>query len=67
MHSVSAVDPIFWEWKIDKNQQILFFSAYHGHLTSLIDISHYKFSLPGGTGQKDHVHLVRTSREHIES
>lgn len=32
--------------------------AYHGHLTSLIDISHYKFNLPGGTGQKDHVHLA---------
>jgi hypothetical protein len=36
-----------------------FFSAYHGHLTTLIDISHYKFSLPGGPPQKDHVHVVR--------
>ncbi|KAI4460257.1 ethanolamine-phosphate phospho-lyase [Holotrichia oblita] len=32
--------------------------AYHGHLTSLIDISHYKFNLPGGVGQKDYVHLA---------
>ncbi|XP_066263106.1 alanine--glyoxylate aminotransferase 2-like [Euwallacea similis] len=32
--------------------------AYHGHLTSLIDISHYKFNLPGGVGQKKHVHLA---------
>jgi ethanolamine-phosphate phospho-lyase len=35
-----------------------FFSAYHGHLTTLIDISHYKFSLPGGPPQKDHVHVA---------
>lgn len=35
-----------------------FFSAYHGHLTSLIDISHYKFNLPGGPSKKDHVHVV---------
>ncbi|KAL1492144.1 hypothetical protein ABEB36_012632 [Hypothenemus hampei] len=32
--------------------------AYHGHLTSLIDISHYKFNLPGGVGRKPHVHLA---------
>ncbi|XP_050504814.1 alanine--glyoxylate aminotransferase 2-like [Diabrotica virgifera virgifera] len=32
--------------------------AYHGHLTSLIDISHYKFNLPGGVGQRDHVHVA---------
>ncbi|XP_045467285.1 alanine--glyoxylate aminotransferase 2-like [Harmonia axyridis] len=42
-----------------KNKDIIALEgAYHGHLTSLIDISHYKFSLPGGTGQKDHVHLA---------
>lgn len=35
-----------------------FFSAYHGHLTSLIDISHYKFNLPGGPPQRDYVHVV---------
>nr|CAH7728947.1 unnamed protein product [Callosobruchus chinensis] len=32
--------------------------AYHGHLTSLIEISHYKFNLPGGIGKKDHVHVT---------
>ncbi|CAH1279640.1 unnamed protein product [Diabrotica balteata] len=32
--------------------------AYHGHLTSLIDISHYKFNLPGGVGKKEHVHVA---------
>ncbi|KAJ8939593.1 hypothetical protein NQ318_010600 [Aromia moschata] len=32
--------------------------AYHGHLTSLIDVSHYKFNLPGGVGQKEHVHVT---------
>jgi len=32
--------------------------AYHGHLTSLIDISHYKFNLPGGVGQKEHVQVA---------
>lgn len=39
---------------------LCFFSAYHGHLTSLIDISHYKFSLPGGPPQKEYVHVVST-------
>lgn len=35
-----------------------FFSAYHGHLTSLIDVSHYKLNLPGAPPKKDHVHIV---------
>ena len=26
--------------------------AYHGHLTTLVDISPYKFNHPGGEGQK---------------
>ncbi len=26
--------------------------AYHGHLTTLVDISPYKFNRPGGEGQK---------------
>ena len=34
------------------------FSAYHGHLTSMIDISPYKFNQPKGTGKKDWVHVV---------
>lgn len=33
-------------------------AAYHGHTTTLIDISPYKFNGPGGTGQPDWVHVV---------
>ncbi len=29
--------------------------AYHGHLSSLVDISPYKFDGPGGTGRPSHV------------
>lgn len=32
--------------------------AYHGHLTSLIDISPYKFKLKSGDGQKEYVHVA---------
>ncbi len=32
--------------------------AYHGHLTSLIEISSYKFNGPGGQGRPSHVQLV---------
>jgi 4-aminobutyrate aminotransferase-like enzyme len=32
--------------------------AYHGNLSSLIDISPYKFDGPGGAGAPDHVHKV---------
>jgi 4-aminobutyrate aminotransferase-like enzyme/Ser/Thr protein kinase RdoA (MazF antagonist) len=31
--------------------------AYHGNLTSLIEISPYKFNGPGGQGAPDHVHV----------
>lgn len=34
--------------------------AYHGHLTTLVDISPYKFNHPGGEGKKDWVHMVPT-------
>jgi 4-aminobutyrate aminotransferase-like enzyme/Ser/Thr protein kinase RdoA (MazF antagonist) len=34
--------------------------AYHGNLTSLIDISPYKFDGPGGTGAQPQVHKVPT-------
>jgi 4-aminobutyrate aminotransferase-like enzyme/Ser/Thr protein kinase RdoA (MazF antagonist) len=34
--------------------------AYHGHTTSLIDISPYKFNGPGGGGAPAHVHVVAT-------
>jgi len=32
--------------------------AYHGHLTSIIDISPYKFDGPGGRGRPDRTHVV---------
>jgi 4-aminobutyrate aminotransferase-like enzyme/Ser/Thr protein kinase RdoA (MazF antagonist) len=32
--------------------------AYHGHTTTLIDISPYKFDGPGGQGKKDWVHVA---------
>lgn len=32
--------------------------AYHGHLTSLISISPYKFNLPGGSGKPEWVHVA---------
>ncbi len=34
--------------------------AYHGHLSSLIDISPYKFDGPGGMGAPPHVHKTLT-------
>jgi len=32
--------------------------AYHGHLTSLVAISPYKFNLPSGAGQAEWVHVA---------
>ena len=32
--------------------------AYHGHVTSLIDISPYKFDRPGGGGCPEHTHIA---------
>ncbi len=32
--------------------------AYHGNLTSLIDVSPYKFDGPGGAGRPEHTHVV---------
>ncbi|WP_088314753.1 aminotransferase class III-fold pyridoxal phosphate-dependent enzyme [Kineosporia sp. R_H_3] len=32
--------------------------AYHGHLTSIIDISPYKFDAPGGLGKPERTHVV---------
>lgn len=40
------------------NASKYFHSAYHGHLSTLIDISPYKFDLPGGDGKQDWVHVV---------
>lgn len=33
-------------------------NAYHGHTSSLIDVSPYKFNGPGGPGRKDTVHVA---------
>lgn len=33
-------------------------NAYHGHTSTLIDISPYKFNGPGGTGRKPWVHVA---------
>lgn len=38
--------------------------AYHGHLSSLIDISPYKFDGPGGTGAPSHVHQAPVPDEY---
>ncbi len=35
--------------------------AYHGNLSSLIDISQYKFDRPGGTGRPAHVRLCKVA------
>ena len=32
--------------------------AYHGHTTTLVDVSPYKFDGPGGQGRKDFVHVA---------
>ena len=36
--------------------------AYHGNLTSLIEISPYKFAGPGGSGRPEHVHVCALPR-----
>ena len=37
---------------------LVFEGAYHGNLTSLIEISPYKFDGPGGEGRPSHVHKL---------
>jgi 4-aminobutyrate aminotransferase-like enzyme/Ser/Thr protein kinase RdoA (MazF antagonist) len=37
--------------------------AYHGNLTSLVEISPYKFDGPGGTGRPDHVGVCALPRD----
>jgi 4-aminobutyrate aminotransferase-like enzyme/Ser/Thr protein kinase RdoA (MazF antagonist) len=44
---------------IRSNRTIVMDSAYHGNLTSLIEISPYKFDGPGGSGAPSHVRKVR--------
>jgi 4-aminobutyrate aminotransferase-like enzyme/Ser/Thr protein kinase RdoA (MazF antagonist)/murein DD-endopeptidase MepM/ murein hydrolase activator NlpD len=36
--------------------------AYHGNLSSLVEISPYKFAGPGGAGRPDHAHVCRLPR-----
>ena len=42
----------------NSSETIVLDGAYHGHLTSLIDISPYKYNGPGGDGPPDYVHSV---------
>lgn len=37
-------------------------SAYHGHLTAVMEISPYKFNKPGGDPKPDYVHVVSTTK-----
>ncbi len=41
-----------------RKDMIVLDGAYHGHLSSLISISPYKFNGPGGTGAPSNVHLA---------
>ena len=41
-------------------ETIVFDGAYHGNLSSLIEISPYKHNGPGGSGTPDHVHVIPT-------
>ena len=42
----------------NSNETIVLEGAYHGHVTSLIEISPYKHDGPGGKGPPDYVHVV---------
>jgi 4-aminobutyrate aminotransferase-like enzyme/Ser/Thr protein kinase RdoA (MazF antagonist) len=41
-----------------REDMIVLDAAYHGHTSSLIDISPYKFNGPGGAGRKPWVHIA---------
>jgi len=43
-----------------RREMIVLDGAYHGNLSSLIEISPYKFDGPGGEGAPAHVHVVAT-------
>ena len=43
---------------INSSETIVLDGAYHGHLTSLIEISPYKYNSTGGKGCPDYVHAV---------
>lgn len=57
----------FWEYSdllilnflLTNEVRFFHFSAYHGHLLSMIDISPYKFKHMGPGAHKEHVHIVR--------
>ena len=40
------------------NDVIVLEHAYHGHTTTLVDVSPYKFDGPGGRGRRDFVHVA---------
>jgi len=42
----------------DSYESIVLSGAYHGHTSSLIDISQYKFSGPGGRGKPNFVQVI---------
>ena len=42
----------------NSKETIVLEGAYHGHVTSLIEISPYKHDGPGGKGPPDYVHIV---------
>lgn len=44
--------------KTKSEDTIVLEHAYHGHTTTLVDISPYKFNGPGGCGRKPWVHVV---------
>jgi 4-aminobutyrate aminotransferase-like enzyme/Ser/Thr protein kinase RdoA (MazF antagonist) len=44
----------------ERRDAVVIDGAYHGNLTSLIEISPYKFDGPGGAGAPAHVHKVPT-------
>jgi len=41
-----------------EKDKVVLDGAYHGHLSSLIEISPYKFNGPGGQGEPQHTHTV---------
>ncbi len=43
-----------------QNDVVVIDHAYHGHLTSLIEISPYKYNRAGGKGKPEHVHSLPT-------
>ena len=43
---------------LQSKETIVLDGAYHGNLSSLIEISPYKHNGPGGSGTPDHVHVI---------